>query len=75
MQYLHLNQVENEAHDGDDQHDIALYIDPILIKILLNGQIEQPAEQHPNCRDLQESANDLCTVPTEGHHALLIGCG
>jgi len=64
VQNLHLDQVEDEAHDGYDQHDICL--DLHWFQESVPCLHEHPAHQDPDCGDLKKRSNDLSSMPAEG---------
>lgn len=65
VQNLHLNQVEDEAHDRNNQHDIALHLR--RRKEAHGGLPEEPACHDPDCRYGHECTDDLSPMPPVGH--------
>jgi len=61
VQNLHLNQVEDEAHDRDNQHDIALHLR--RLPEAQGGLPEEPASHDPNCRHRNKRTDDFCPMP------------
>lgn len=61
VQDLHLNQVENEAHDGDDKHDVALHLR--WLEEALTGLDKEPDGHNPDGGDGDESADNFGSVP------------
>ena len=57
MQDLHLNQVEDQAHDSNDEHDISL--DLRRHEEALGCFDKQPARHDPDRRDRDKSTDDL----------------
>ena len=64
VQNFHLNQVKDEAHHCNDEHDVSL--DLRWFKEAHRRLIEQPSSHHPNGGDRDKGADDLSSVPTVG---------
>ena len=64
VQYLDLNQVEEERCDGDDQHELALHT--WRIKEALGCLIEKPDRHYPDREDGAESAQNFNAVIAVG---------
>ena len=64
VQYLDLNQVEEERCDGDDQHELALHT--WRIKEALGCLIEKPYRHYPDREDGAESAQNFNAVIAVG---------
>mmetsp|Transcript_24399 Transcript_24399/g.32661 ORF Transcript_24399/g.32661 Transcript_24399/m.32661 type:complete len:316 (+) Transcript_24399:248-1195(+) len=62
VQNFHLDEVEDEAHHGDDEHDVTL--DLRGHEEALASLNEEPASHDPDRGDRDEGADDLGSVPT-----------
>lgn len=69
MQDFHLYQIEDEAHDSDNQHHVPLDLHRLLVAIDCFDY--HPAHQDPDSGDLEERANDLRPIPTKSEATLL----
>lgn len=64
---FHLDEVKDEAHHGDDEHDVALHLG--RLEEALGGLDQKPAGHDPDGGDRDEGADDLGSVPTVGQAA------
>jgi len=73
VQDLHLNQVENETHDSNDEHDVSL--DLGRLEESFGCLSKEPDGHDPDARYGDECANDLSSVPSVGQvvGALFLG--
>merc|ERR1711957_1041980 len=63
MKNLDLNKVEDQAHDGDDEHELAL--DHRFHKEAASGFFEEPDGHNPDGGDRNERSNQLGSVSSE----------
>jgi len=64
VQNFHLNQVENQAHDGHNEHNLAIHL--VRHEKALGGLDKEPACHNPDGSDGDESSNNLSSVPAVG---------
>merc|ERR1711957_513999 len=72
MKNLDLNKVEDQAHDGDDEHELAL--DHRFHKEAASSFFEEPDGHNPDGGDRNERSNQLGSVPSEGKVFICFEC-